>query len=142
MTSLLNQDQKTGKIKVSDNFVKAYRLFNVVSIEEVFRLLPRAEKILLYILVVDRHPDFNETSLRNFSLDTEIVNITHQLLTDGPSSIRDSDFLYLCSTTNFDYISIENLVDGRGRQLPKPLIDEREIMVMKRDINIEKILVD
>ena len=122
--------------------MKAYRLFNVVSIEELFRLLPRAEKILLYILVVDKHPDFNETSLRNFSLDTEIVNITHQLLTDGPASIRDSDFLNLCSITNFDYISIDNLVDARGRQLPKPLIDEREIMVMKRDINIEKILVD
>lgn len=140
MTSHLNQDPKTGKIKVSDNFVKAYRLFNIVSIEEVFGLLSRAEKILLYTLVVDKHSDFNETSLRNFSLDIEIVNITHQLLTDGPASIRDSDFLYLCSTTNFDYISIENLVDGRGRQLPKPLIDETEIMVMKRDINIEKLL--
>jgi hypothetical protein len=140
MTSLLNQDPKTGKIKVSDNFVRAYRLFNVVSIEETFELLSRAEKILLYILVVDKHSDFNETSLRNFSLDTEIVNIIHQLLTDGPSSIRDSDFLYLCSTTNFDYISIDSLVDGRGRQLPRPLLDETEIMIMKRDINIEKLL--
>ena len=142
MNPSINQDSKTGKIKVSDDFVKAYRLFNIISIKDVFDTLSRAEKILLYLLVVDKHSDFNQTSLLNFSLDRDIVDLIHKLTSEGPQGVSDVDIMYLTNITGFDYISVDSIVDGRGRKLPKPLLEDSEIQAMKRDLNIEKILED
>ncbi|NCZ71443.1 MAG: hypothetical protein EBY80_15030, partial [Actinobacteria bacterium] len=68
--------------------------------------------------------------------------LIHKLTSEGPSGVADVDIMYLTNITGFDYISVDSIVDGRGRKLPKPLLEDSEIQAMKRDLNIEKILED
>lgn len=126
---------KDSKIIVSDEFVKAYKLFNVIKLD--LSNLSRQELLLLLVVAVDVFSEENSVVIDNFRPFQSEINIILDLLSD--KDIDDQDLLNLATLTNEKYIDTSKIEDSLGNDLPKPLTNN-EAIEMRRTIGIDKLI--
>lgn len=126
---------KDSKIIVSDEFVKAYKLFNVIKLD--LSNLSRQELLLLLVVAVDVFSEENSVVIDNFRPFQSEINIILDLLSD--KDIDDPDLLNLATLTNEKYIDTSKIEDSLGNDLPKPLTNN-EAIEMRRTIGIDKLI--
>jgi hypothetical protein len=126
---------KDSKIIVSDEFVKAYKLFNVIKLD--LSNLSRQELLLLLVVAVDVFSEENSVVIDNFRPFQSEINIILDLLSD--KDIDDPDLLNLANLTNEKYIDTSKIEDSLGNDLPKPLTNN-EAIEMRRTIGIDKLI--
>ncbi len=126
---------KDSKIIVSDEFVKAYKLFNVIKLD--LSNLSRQELLLLLVVAVDVFSEENSVVIDNFRPFQSEINIILDLLSD--KDIDDPDLLNLANLTNEKYIDTSKIEDSLGNELPKPLTNN-EAIEMRRTIGIDKLI--
>lgn len=126
---------KDSKIIVSDEFVKAYKLFNVIKLD--LSNLSRQELLLLLVVAVDVFSEENSVVIDNFRPFQSEINIILDLLSD--KDIDDQDLLNLANLTNEKYIDTSKIEDSLGNDLPKPLTNN-EAIEMRRTIGIDKLI--
>jgi hypothetical protein len=126
---------KDSKIIVSDEFVKAYKLFNVIKLD--LSNLSRQELLLLLVVAVDVFSEENSIVIDNFRPFQSEINIILDLLSD--KDIDDPDLLNLANLTNEKYIDTSKIEDSLGNDLPKPLTNN-EAIEMRRTIGIDKLI--
>jgi hypothetical protein len=129
----------SGKIRVSDTLVQAYRLFPVDSVGYLVDRLERVEKILLFLLIAENYSDYNEACIQNFKPYDDILGQVLEWLENESGTFNDRDILFLHEITGSKTINLNLFVDSRGMKLPKAL-DDKEIKILRRDSRIEKIL--
>jgi hypothetical protein len=134
----INIVEKEEKIlQVSDQFVEAYKLFNVIKVTELVENLSRRERLLLLTLASDSFKK-NDTLKENISPFKDELIVLYRLQVDEGDS-ADEDVRYLVEATGDKYIDTETLCMLSGDKLPKPLTEE-EAQIMRRDLNIESIV--
>lgn len=126
---------KDSKIIVSEEFVKAYKLFNVIKLD--LSNLSRQELLLLLVVAVDVFSEENSVVIDNFRPFQSEINIILDLLSD--KDIDDPDLLNLANLTNEKYIDTSKIEDSLGNELPKPLTNN-EAIEMRRTIGIDKLI--
>ncbi len=126
---------KDSKIIVSEEFVKAYKLFNVIKLD--LSNLSRQELLLLLVVAVDVFSEENSVVIDNFRPFQSEINIILDLLSD--KDIDDPDLLNLANLTNEKYIDTSKIEDSLGNDLPKPLTNN-EAIEMRRTIGIDKLI--
>jgi hypothetical protein len=134
----INIVEKEEKIlQVSDQFVEAYKMFNVIKVTELVENLSRRERLLLLTLASDSFKK-NDTLKENISPFKDELIVLYRLQVDEGDS-ADEDVRYLVEATGDKYIDTETLRMLSGDKLPKPLTEE-EAQIMRRDLNIESIV--
>ena len=134
----INIVEKEEKIlQVSDQFVEAYKLFNVIKVTELVENLSRRERLLLLTLASDSFKK-NDTLKENISPFKDELIVLYRLQVDEGDS-ADEDVRYLVEATGDKYIDTETLCMLSGDKLPKPLTEE-EAQIMRRHLNIESIV--
>ena len=134
----INIVEKEEKIlQVSDQFVEAYKMFNVIKVTELVENLSRRERLLLLTLASDSFKK-NDTLKENISPFRDELIVLYRLQVDEGDS-ADEDVRYLVEATGDKYIDTETLRMLSGDKLPKPLTEE-EAQIMRRDLNIESIV--
>lgn len=118
-------------MKVSDDFVRAFELFNVIDIEDFFEKLSLKEKYLLCITCIDRH-DHNDTiSLNNFVKISGYLDVILEFQKTGKTKIKELKELTILTESNS--IDTKIITDLSGNRLE---IWERDKI---RDFKIDKI---
>jgi len=123
-----------NNIHVSDEFLNAYKLFNVVKVD--VSKLNRQELLLLLIVAVDVFSDKNSVVIDNFRSFQKEISIILDLLSD--KDIDDPDLMKLSELTGERYIDTSKVKDKNGDDLPNPLSDS-EAIEMRRSIGIDKL---
>jgi len=123
-----------NNINVSDEFLNAYKLFNVVKVD--VSKLNRQELLLLLIVAVDVFSDKNSVVIDNFRSFQKEISIILDLLSD--KDIDDPDLMKLSELTGERYIDTSKVKDKNGDDLPNPLSDS-EALEMRRSIGIDKL---
>lgn len=134
----INIVEKEEKIlQVSEQFVEAYKMFNVIKVTETVENLSRRERLLLLTLASDSFKK-NDTVKENISPFKDELIVLYRLQIDEGDN-GDEDVQYLVEATGDKYIDTEALRMLSGEKLPKPLTEE-EAQIMRRDLNIKSIV--
>lgn len=107
------------KVNVSDEFLKVYRNFNVINIEEDAKKLSKSELYLLLTLCLDKFEDDDPVVKQNFqpfkSEIMEIFEIQDDKVTENPI------LLDIIKITEDKYIDTDVLKTSTGEDIPEPL---------------------
>jgi Fe-S-cluster formation regulator IscX/YfhJ len=125
-------------VNVSDEFLKVYRNFNVISVEEDAKKLDKKELYLLLTLCLDKFEDTDPVVVKNFQPFKdevmEIFKIQDDMETENPL------LLELIKITEDKYIDTEVLKTKGGEEIPEPLTkdevrDEKIKIIGLGDLN-------
>ncbi len=130
-------ENKNNYVKVSDNFVDIYKMFNVTNQSEKMSKLSRKELMLLLLLAIDSFSEENHAVMENFKNFKTEMEIIYDLQQD--KECTDQDLLNLGKETDEKYIDTSKIIDSKGNELPSPL-SEQEALQMRRDISINDII--
>lgn len=118
-------------MNVSDNFVKAFQLFNVINIDDYFEKLSLMEKYLFCMISIDRHDEDDSISLSNF---IKISDYFEEILILQETGETNNPVLKeLINITKSVQIDTEIIRDSNGNRLD---VWERDKI---RDFKINKI---
>lgn len=124
-------------VNVSDEFLKVYRNFNVISVEEDAKKLDKKELYLLLTLCLDKFEDTDPVVVKNFQPFKdevmEIFKIQDDMETENPL------LLELIKITEDKYIDTDVLKTKCGEEIPEPLtkdeVRDEKIKIIGRDLN-------
>ncbi len=117
-------------IKVSDNFVRAFKLFNVVDVNDILVELSPTEIYLLLIKCLDEHDDSNPFVVQNFKEYLDVISIIYEFL--DKQETTNSILLELIKTTGDKYVNTSNIRGSDGSVINK--LNIREIREYKLKI--------
>lgn len=119
-------------IKVSDNFVKAFKLFNIVDVSDILKELSSIEIHLLLIKCLDEHDDCNPFVIQNFKDHLNIIGDIYDLL--DKQETTNPILLELIETTGDKYVSTADIRDSEGaivNKLSTGEIREYKLKILK-----------
>ena len=130
------ETNNTEKIKVSPDFVEAFRLFNVNSQVERIKKLTRKEILLLLILAIDSYSEDSEIVIENFKPFKSELDLIYNLQND--ETVTDTDLLSIADETGEKYVDTSNICQLDGTKLPSATTEE-EARIIRRDLGISEI---
>jgi hypothetical protein len=104
-------------IKVSDKFVKAFKLFNVIDVSDILEELSPTEIYLLLIKCLDEHDDSNSIVVQNFKDYLNIIGDIYEFL--DKQETKNTILLDLIETTGDKYVSTSDIRDYEGNVVNK-----------------------
>jgi hypothetical protein len=119
-------------IKVSDNFIKAFQLFNIVDVSDILKELSPTETYLLLIKCLDEHDDYNPFVIQNFKNYLDIISGIYDFL-DKNETINPI-LLELIEITGDKYVNTSDIRDNEGilvRKLNTREIREYKLKILK-----------
>jgi hypothetical protein len=127
-------DEKTEKLTVSDEFISAYRLFNVNYQVDNIRKLSKSEIFIMLLVCLDKHDEEQKVVMSNFEKFKEEALLIHKVLENDVAD--DSNLKHLVDTLNKSYVNVaDSVVDKNGEKLPKVYTKDEATQKM-RDIKI------
>lgn len=102
-------------MNVSNDFVEAFQLFNVINIDDHFERLNVTEKYLLCLTTIDRHDENDSVSLSNFIKISHYFDDILELQKTGETNIPE--LRELIKLTNSGKIDTDIIRDSNGDRL-------------------------